>query len=63
MGVRRQEKGEMVTDESRLRGLDALNGAKSEILDIFLARLPCFGALAWLPWGNLDFCVNSAHNA
>ena len=63
MGVRRQEKGEMVTDELRLRSLDALNGAKSEILDIFLAHLPCFAAVAWLPWGNLDFCANSAPNA
>src|SRR5580692_5793477 len=33
-GLRRQEKGEMVTNESRRKALDAPNGRKSEILDI-----------------------------
>jgi hypothetical protein len=54
----------MVTDESRQRSLDALNGWKSEILDIFLSRLSCFAAQAPGGYGEyLNFCVDLAHNA
>ncbi|MFY9694982.1 MAG: hypothetical protein WA776_10945 [Xanthobacteraceae bacterium] len=39
-GLRRQDKGEMVTEQSLWEGIDALNGSKSEILDIFLFSAP-----------------------
>jgi hypothetical protein len=44
-GLKRQDKGEMEADESGRAALDALNGRKSEILDIFLSTWLSFSRI------------------
>jgi hypothetical protein len=60
MGLRRQENGEMEADQSGSVTLNALNGHKSEILDIFLplsALSPPIAPVASRTWRNPIFAA------